>query len=401
MTVGGLSALAPASSRDARGRVSRPRILCVDDDQWVLEGLTDVLGRAFSVTSATSPLEALERLKRAPDAYAVIVSDMRMPGMPGSELLRMARITAPDAVRILLTGDADLPAAVRAVNDGQVFRFLIKPCDSQELMRACAAALGQHRLQTSERVLVQETLRGCVDALAEVLSLTNPALFGRAGRAKALAGELARAAGLRDWAEVEVAAMLENLGAVILPPHTAHKLHARQSLTEAETAIVRRVPTITRQLLEKIPRLDGVLEILAHCRPNAGDEGDCDAATEIPRGAEVLRIVLDFVELEADETPTSVSLGAMRHRGIYDPGLLERFAVIAAGGEPAAVREVSLRELWVGMVLADEVRSVEGDLLLARGQTVTQRLIDRLDNLGEGAVRAPLRVYDADDRDSL
>jgi CheY-like chemotaxis protein len=111
----------------AGSRPGRPRILCVDDDRWVLEGLSDVLGRTFAVSTAASPIEGLELLKRQPDAFAVVLSDMRMPVMPGSEFLRMARLTAPDAVRVLLTGDADIPAAARAVNDGQLFRFLIKP----------------------------------------------------------------------------------------------------------------------------------------------------------------------------------------------------------------------------------------------------------------------------------
>jgi CheY-like chemotaxis protein len=374
-------------------RPGKPRILCVDDDRWVLEGLSDVLGRTFAVSTAASPIEAIELLKREPDAFAVVLSDMRMPGMPGSEFLRIARLTSPDAVRLLLTGDADIPAAVRAVNDGQLFRFLTKPCDSQELMRACVAALGQHRLLAGERVLLQETLRGCVDALAEVLSLTDPAAFGRAGRAKALGGRLARVAELPNWWEVEVAALLENLGAVTLPPDTAEKLHAGARLTEAETAMVRRVPHVTRQLLSKIPRLDGVLEILATCRSAPGsDESGGDAA--ISPGARVLRIALDYAELEAECAAPSVALAAMRSRDSYDRELLGLFAGLVGVDAAPPVREISVSELRVGMMLADDARSTTDHLLLARGQCVTERLIERLTNLGSDVVREPVRVFD-------
>ncbi|HWE11266.1 MAG TPA: HD domain-containing phosphohydrolase [Solirubrobacteraceae bacterium] len=380
--------------REQSSRTGRPRILCVDDDRWVLEGLSDVLGRTFAVSTAASPIEGIEILKREPDEFAVVLSDMRMPGMPGSEFLRMARLTAPDAVRLLLTGDADMAAAVRAVNDGQLFRFLIKPCESRELMRACVAALGQHRLQTSERVLLQETLRGCVDALAEVLSLTNPATFGHAGRAKTLGGKLARAARLRDWWEVEVAALLENLGAVTLPPTTTDKLHARAGLTEAEAAMVRRVPHVTRQLLSKIPRLDGVLEILATHRPALADPEATPATASIPPGARVLRIALDYTELEAEAAPPSVALSAMRSREIYDEDLLDLFAAVVGVDAAPPVREIPVSELRVGMTLAADARSTRDSLLLARGQCVTERLIERLTNLGNRVVREPLRVFD-------
>jgi DNA-binding NtrC family response regulator len=140
-------------------------VLCVDDEPDVLEGLRDVLHRSFDVRVAGSGAEGLEILRNGPDSFAVVISDMRMPGMTGSEFLRAARVIASDTVRMLLTGQADVDAAIRAVNDAHLFRFLTKPCDSQALLCACAAALNQHYLQTADRALLQETLRGSVDAL--------------------------------------------------------------------------------------------------------------------------------------------------------------------------------------------------------------------------------------------
>jgi DNA-binding NtrC family response regulator len=196
------------AERDSAKRASRPRVLCVDDEPLVLEALSDMLGRSFDVRVAPGGVEGLEILRSEPDAFAVVISDMRMPRMPGSDFLRAARLVAPNTVQVLLTGDADLNQAIQAVNGGRLFRFLTKPCEPDELMRVCAAALGQHRLQTAERVLLEETVRGSIDALAEVLALSNPAALGRAGRVKALAGKLARAAGIANWWEVEVAATL-------------------------------------------------------------------------------------------------------------------------------------------------------------------------------------------------
>lgn len=279
---------------------SKPRVLCVDDEPLVLEGLHDVLRRSFEVRAATSGAEGLERLRDAPHAFAIVISDMRMPAMGGAEFLRSARLLAPNTIRILLTGHADLDAAIRAVNAASLFRFLTKPCDPEDLLQACAAALGQHQLQTAERVLLEQTLRGSIDALTEVLALANPAAFGRAGRIKELVSKLADALALalEDRWEVEVAAMLADVGAVTLPHTTASKLYAGAPLTAQETEMARRVPVVTRQLLGKIPRLEGVLEILQRFRYDA-DAVTPGRLSAVPSGARMLRIATDFAELES------------------------------------------------------------------------------------------------------
>jgi response regulator RpfG family c-di-GMP phosphodiesterase len=372
----------------------KPRVLCVDDEPHVLEGLRDLLCRRFDVRIAPGGVEGLELLHAEPESFALVISDMRMPGMAGAEFLRAAREVAPYATRMLLTGHADLEAAIRAVNGARLFRFLTKPTDARELMDACDAALAQHRLQTAERDLLEQTVRGSVDALAEVLALANPAAFGRAGRVKALAGKLARAAELANWWEVEVAAMLADIGAVTLPQATAERLYAGARLTAEETGMVRRVPMVTRHLLAKIPRLEGVIEILAkHEKPCSGE--DPRSEDWVPLGARVLRIAYDFAVLESGGSDPRIALGAMRARRVYDEELMSTFAGLV-GATVAQVRELSVAELRDGMTLAEDVRSTGGVLLVARGQRVSDQLVERLANLAPGFVHEPLRTYDAE-----
>ncbi|HLI60480.1 MAG TPA: response regulator [Solirubrobacteraceae bacterium] len=379
-----------------RGGNERPRILCVDDDPAVLEGLADVLGRSFSVVSSSDPLEALGILKRQPDGFSVILSDMRMPGLRGTELLRMARLTAPDTVRILLTGDADVPAAVRAVNDAHLFRFLIKPCDSEELMRACVAAMGQHRLQTGERALLQESLRGCVAAFAEILALVHPDLSAEMARAGELSGQLGRAVGLRDWWEVEAAATLRYLGTVALAPELAEKMQDRRPLTDAEADVAARVPRVTRRLLGKIPRLEGVVQLLDAVDTLHEAEDECGTSAPVAPGVELLDLVLEYLELEFRVGSAEVALAILRGRRVHDGRWLEQLGQLVGVTTQSVVREVGVRELRAGMVLADDARMTGGGCLLARGQQVTAPLIERLESLASGAVREPLLVMDAD-----
>lgn len=308
---------------------SRPWLLCVDDEPQVLEGIRDRLRRSFDVRVAESGSEGLTILRGDPDAFAIVISDMRMPGMPGDAFLREARLVAPNAVRMLLTGHADVDAAVRAVNNAQLFRFLTKPCESEELIRACAAALGQHRLMTAERVLLKQTLSGTVDALAGTLALASPAAFGRGRRVKELASRLALATGARDRWEIEVAAMLAHIGAVTLPQRTAERWYAGESLDRVEHAMVARIPQVTTGILNKVPRLDGVLVILDSYRRNPQSDGQ-DPFADISEGARVLRIATDYDELESAGATDDVVLATMRCRGVYDLSLLEAFADVLA-----------------------------------------------------------------------
>jgi response regulator RpfG family c-di-GMP phosphodiesterase len=371
----------------------RPVVLCVDDEPHVLEGMRDTLRRSFEVRTASGGVEGLEMLRAEPSAFALVISDMRMPVMAGDAFLREARIIAPNAARILLTGHADMDAAVRAVNHAHLFRFLTKPCAAEELMRACAAGVGQHRLVTAERVLLEQTLRGSVDALASTLALANPAAFGRGARLKELVGGLADAAGLAKRWEIEVAAMLAHIGAVTLPQPTAEKLYAGESLTPEEQAMVDRIPHVTRGLLAKIPRLEGVLAILDGYVQDH-EPGDFDAIDALPEGARALRIATDYDQLESDGLTPEVTLGTMSSRQIYDRAYLDALAaVVGVGNRAPIVSEIPLARLEVGMTLADDVRTTNGGLLVARGQAVASQMVERLTNVGEDAIRQPIRVF--------
>lgn len=370
-------------------------VLCVDDEPQVLEGMRDTLRRSFEVRTASGGPEALEMLRAEPDGFAIVISDMRMPVMAGDAFLQEARIVAPDAARILLTGYADMDAAVRAVNHAQLFRFLTKPCPTEELLRACAAALGQHRLAAAERVLLEQTLHGSVDALVGVLALASPAAFGRGGRLKGLVSGIAETAGLANRWEIEVAAMLAHIGAVTLPQTTAEKLYAGEPLDAEEQSMVDRIPEVTRLLLAKIPRLEGVVAILDGYAQDL-EPGDLAAIEALPEGARALRVASDYDALESDGLTPEVALGTMSSRQIYDRACLDALAsVVGVGSRAPTVREIPLAQLEFGMTLADDLRSTKGSLLVARGQVVSSQLIERLTNVGEAAIRQPIRVFDS------
>ena len=214
---------------------------------------------------------------------------MRMPEMSGAVFLREARRCAPTAVRMLLTGYADYDAAVAAVNDGQIFRFLTKPCDRDELKRACAAALAQHRVLVAERELLEQTLHGSVQALTDVLALASPAAFGRSARLK----EAHRRARPRRRRGRHVGDR-GRLDARAPRRRDAARGHGREALRRRvagreEVGMAARVPEVTGRILANIPRLDGVRRSSALARP------PLRLGARLPEGARMLRIAVDFL----------------------------------------------------------------------------------------------------------
>lgn len=375
----------------------KKKVLCVDDEPAVLEGLALQLRRDYEVATATSGELGLEMLRKE-GHFVAVLSDMRMPGMNGAVFLAQVLRQAPDTVRLLLTGQADLQSAIDAVNEGQIFRFLTKPCLPDQLRGSIAAAVEQHRLLTAERVLLEQTLHGSIKTLTDILALTSPAAFGRATRIRKHAGELARELEMRDHWQVEVAAMLAPLGSICLPLETAEKYYFGRNLTSREAEMVGRIPEVTEDLLANIPRLEPVRDILATMNLDFAAQED---GMEIPLGARILRIAADLEDLESAGTARPSAFAAMRNRRAnYDPDLLTVFEELKRTTPDAEdARKISLRELCVGMVFSEEVRTENGVLLVGRGYEVTRSLIERLRNIKTGTVAEPLLIHAFDDEE--
>ena len=371
-------------------------ILCVDDEPRVLEGLVLNLRRQYRVSTATNGLKGLEIID-GDNPPAVVVSDMRMPEMDGAAFLSRGKERSPNTVRILLTGQTDLDSAIAAVNHGQVFRFLTKPCNPQSFLAAIQAAVDQHRLITAERELLEKTLRGSIKALTEVLSLTNPLAFGRAMRLKGHAADLAAGLGVPLSWEIEVAVMLSQIGCVTLPAATNEKLYYGKPLNGDETELVHRVPTVSLQLLESIPRLEAVRAILQAQNYNFDGLGPPHNAAQgelIPLGARILRAVIDYDTLEAAGGDPNFAVSTLRGRkGRYDPRMLEALARAKGKTASQGLNKIGLAAIQPGMFLVQDVMSTTGLLLVARGHEVTPGRLSRLRNMAPGGIREPLVVF--------
>lgn len=375
----------------------RPKVLCVDDEPNVLEGLSRHLRRQFNVTVAVGTTAGVEALQQD-DGFAVVISDLRMPGPGGVVFLTWVREIVPDAVRILLTGNVDLESALAAINEGRIFRILQKPCPPEVLIPIIAAAAEQYRLVTSERVLLERTLQGSIQLLTDLLALVHPAAFGRANRTRQRLSALGAALRSEDGWSLELAGLLSQIGLITLAPELVERIHAGRLLSEKERAQVAQLPSVAERLLAHIPRLEPVREILRHQdRPFVMLNGAAPLAPgeRIPQGARMLRLVLDFDRLEAEGVPAAAAIETLQHRaGQYDPEVLAAFRTIVGGDDGSSeLRELTLGEVRVGMRFAVDVITDGGVLLVARGQEVTPALMDRIENFWQGmTIAEPIRV---------
>lgn len=372
------------------------RILCVDDEPRVLEGLVLTLGGKFEVTTATSGADALGVLESDPER-AVIVSDMRMPSMDGATFLARARQVAPEATRILLTGHSDIEAAIAAVNEGQIFRFLTKPCAPPALLTAVSAAVAQHELVTAQRVLLEGTLQGVIKAMTEVLALTNPTAFGRTSRIKQMVSDVLDELKIAQRWQIEVAALVCQLGCITLPKETAERLCYGRPLSSYEQKLVEKLPSVTEQLLANIPRMETVRQILAGHGRQAQDTAGAPSRLQddpVYTGARLLKIAIDFDALESQKVPSAAALETMRARsGWYDATLLAALAAVEQRKQAAEeIYELAPNELRVGMILIEDVKMGNGMLLAARGHEVTQRFLELIRNFPKSSSKIRVRI---------
>jgi CheY-like chemotaxis protein len=312
---------------------------------------------------------------------------MRMPLMNGAVFLSRARELSPDSVRILLTGHADMDSAITAVNTGQIFRFLTKPCPAFQLLTHIEDAVKQYSLLHVERTLLEKTLRGAVRALTDILALSSPLAFGRATRVRSRVVAMCNHMQLTDRWHIEVAAMLSDLGAITLPEETAKKYYSGAALDSDEQATVAGMGRVGRNLLADIPRLDPVLSILeaVEAATLAGPEAKCSDP-----GAQILLLARDADVLESTGTPLAVALGQLEKR--KDRYGDKAVAALASSGLGGKIELMQLTEVREGMVFADDVRTEHGTLLVPRGFEVTQSFLARARAYRHGYVIEPLRV---------
>lgn len=366
------------------------RILCVDDDARILQAFERQFRKQFDLQTALGPELGLQAI--ATDGpFAVVVSDLRMPGMNGIEFLARVRQASPDTTRVMLTGDADLNAAVAAVNEGKISQFLSKPCLPHVFARAIESALEQYRLITAERELLEKTLRGSIGVMSEILGLVNPPAFGRADRIRRYVQHITEQLRIPDAWQYEMAALLSQIGCVTIPTDVLDKFHAGEPLSSSERRSLLSQAEVGYELLARIPRLENIAKMIAQQYNPQLPLNDWSDPVRV--GSNLLKVGTDFDEQLVRGVPFESILANMRQSKSYDRAFVAALRQVQVEEAKRSVRALPLRQLTTQMIINNDVLSKTGLLLMAKGQQITDSALARLSNFAQAVgVAEPISV---------
>jgi response regulator RpfG family c-di-GMP phosphodiesterase len=421
-----MSALA-AEDADVRA----PTILCVDDEPNILAALRRLFRREnYRVLCAASAAAGLALLEE--EQVDIVISDMQMPEINGTEFLERVRQRWPRTTRLLLTGHADVASTIGAINRGEIYRYITKPWDEHAMLLVIRDALERQALEreklrlevltrqqnealrdlnatleqrvrdrTAELSSSQKSLQASherlktnfltlIKILSSLIEMRGGAVAGHGRRIADLARRIALRMGLsqREAQDVFVAGLLHELGKIAFPDDL---LGLPESLLRGENlGRYRKYPQLGEQLLMPLEEMREAAHIVRAHRERFDGTGfpDAVAGFDIPLGARILAVAHDFEALQQGllvqkqvDARRATELVAESRGKRYDPAVVEAFYDIRTGrsmAEDIAEIAMGVAQLKPGMVLSRDLLAAEGTLLLSADHVLSERMLKQL-----------------------
>lgn len=370
------------------------RLLFVDDEPRVLDGYRRTLRKEYELEIAESGDAALKVLSQGGKEFAAIISDFRMPEMNGVEFLKRVQEVSPNSIRVMLSGEADMKAAISAINEGNIYRFISKPCPTDTLVSILNDCIEQYRLKNAERELLEKTLYRSAKTLIDLLSLVNPSAFSRASRIKRYMHAIVDAMKLEGAWEYDLAAMLSQIGTISLPLEILQKVNSGDHLDKEEKELFRAHPKLAYDLLDEVPRLENVA-LMVRDQFKHFEEFQIEEDPRVALGSQILRAVTDFDKLVHRGMSEREATDRMEKEAtIYNPAVVKQLkALKSVASSVGEVLMVKIDELHTKMTLLQDVVAEGGMLLVPKGHEVTLSTIARLRGFARSVgVKEPIKV---------
>lgn len=420
-----------AARMPAEPEVKQSTLLCVDDEPNILSSLRRLFrAKGYRVLVAESGHAGLQVL--ASETVDLVISDMRMPEMDGAHFLELVRARWPDTIRILLTGYADVGSIIEAINRGEIYRYIAKPWDDNDMLLVVRDALERKVLENEKLRLEELTQRQndelkalnasleekvrertadlnkandsllganeklktsfltSIKVFSNLIEMRGGHLAGHSRRVADLARKIAAKMGVEGKAlqEIFIAGLMIDIGKIGFSDEMLTM--PVSAMAGDNLASYRKFPVRGEQLLMPLEDLRGAAKILRSQLERFDGAGfpDALAADAIPLGARILALSSDYDSLQIgtlvqrrfqpEEARISITHGSGKR---YDPEVVNAFnGVLNEGEGAAAAREVILPtvKLLPGMILSRDLISRDGVLLLSADHVLDKRLIQQI-----------------------
>lgn len=408
-------------------------LLCVDDEVNVRLSLQRIFeADGYHVLLASDGKEALSVFER--EEVAVLLTDLKMPGMDGLELLKHVKHRSPDTVRMILTARADLDSTIGAINDLEVFRFIVKPW-SADLKVSVRQAFHHYKVCAENRELTELTMKqnqalkewteklalevkrqtqsitkkneelerlyrqlegnfvDTIKTFSALLDMRDAETCSHSRRVTQASRFIAKQLGItgEELRTIEIAAMLHDVGKIGIPDTILKK--PPKMLSRMEKEILQRHPVLGQNCVHSITRLSDAGVLIRHHHEHFGGGGYPDriSGEAIPLGSRIIAAADAFdrclhPQATSQELHPRDGLKLLRSQAgsLFDPKVVNALAPYADEKSKKASGSVEIsipiKELKEGMVLAKNIITAGGILLIARGETLSQVYVEKIKN---------------------
>jgi len=402
-------------------------LLFVDDEENILNSLKRLFRReGYNILTAKNATEALKLLEDNP--VSLILSDQRMPGMSGVEFLKQVKEKYPDIIRMILTGYADINAAVEAINQGEVYRFITKPWNEEDLKATIHSALKHYELIVENRRLQQMIMRqnqelkklneeleqkvqertrelaqlnrqlernfmDSIKVFAGLLEMRDSFVGSHSKRVATAAEFIAEKFNLpaEEKRNIKIAAILHDIGKIGIPDEVLKK--PKLKLTRQELALIEQHPILGQASIQIIQGLQEVGRIIRHHHETYNGDGYPDKlkGEEIPLGSRIIAVPNEYDvlvyrrDLSFQFKESEVIQFLERNKGVlFDPLVVECFLeflkVEKTQAENLQEIKVDISQLREDMTLARDLYTRRGVLLIPKGEVLKESYIEKIRN---------------------
>lgn len=407
------------------------KILCVDDEPNILSSLRRLFrGQGYQVLTAESGNAALQVLES--ETVDIVISDMRMPQMDGARFLECVRAHWPDTIRLLLTGYADIELIIEAINRGEIYRYINKPWDENDILLVVRHALERKglerekarlealtRVQNEELKVLNSTLENrvasrtaelrnlhdqliraneklktnyltSIKVFSSIIEMRGKNLVGHSRRVADLARKISvrMALGTHETQSVFIAGLLHNIGKI---GFSDDLLAMPVSMMNGEhLGAYQKYPVRGEQLLTPLEDLRDTAKIIRAHQERFDGEGFPDGLSgfDIPIGARILAVATDYDNLQIGVLsrrqcrPEQAAAIIIENRGKrYDESVIEAFQEVTIGRASAEIlhdQPITVSALRPGMVTSRDLVTKDGSLLLSADHMMNERLIQQI-----------------------